>query len=168
MTSPSDVTSPISSLNLGSSEQIFASVPSLPALISGASSVCADPEGEFLGRPGFVRPPETVLSTETTPEVLTPPLLSKDSTGTETETPTGTLDDDTIPIPLDADDEGYIGDGDTTRTMDVDDSDSDEGLTMTRSKPKKKFVLESTAMARRGTNASVGSTETAKKVAMDS
>jgi [calcium/calmodulin-dependent protein kinase] kinase len=168
MTSPSDVTSPISSLNLGSSEQIFPSVPSLPALVSGASSVCADPEGEFLGRPGFVRPPETVLSSETTPEVLTPPLLSKHSTGTETETPTGTIDDDTIPIPLDADDEGYIGDGNTTLKMEDDDSDSDEGLTMTRSKPKKKLALESTAMARRGTNASVGSTETAKKVVMDS
>ena len=115
------------------------------------------------------RPPETVLSSETTPEVLTPPLLSKESTGTETETPTGTLDDDTIPIPLDADDEGYNGDGDMTFTMeDDDDSDSDEGLTMSRSKPKKKLAPESTPMARRGTNASVGSTETAKKVVMDS
>ena len=168
MTSPSDVTSPISSLNLGSSGQIFPSVPSLPALVSGGSSVSADAEDEFLGRPGFVRHPETVLSSETTPEVLTPALLSKDSTGTETETPTGTHDD-TVSIPLDVDEEGYNADGDTTFTMeDDDDSDSDEGLTMTRSKPKKKLLPESTAMARRGTNASVGSTETAKKVVMDS
>jgi hypothetical protein len=166
--SPTDVTSPISSLNLGSSEQIFPSVPSLPALVSGASSVSADPEGEFLGRPGIVRPPETVLSSETTPENLTPPL-SKEPTGEEIDTPRGAVDDDTIPIPLDAEDEGYNGDGDTTFTVeDDDDSDSDEGLTMTRSKPKKKLAAESTPMARRGTNASVGSTETAKKVVMDS
>ena len=169
ITSPSDITSPMSSLNLGSSEQIFPSVPSLPALVSGASSVSADTEGDFLGRPGFVQPPETVLSSDTTPETLTPPLLSKESTGEETETPRGTIDDDTIPIPLDSEDEGYNGDGDTAFTIkDDDDSDSDEGLTMTRSKPKKKLAPESTAMARRGTNASVGSTETAKKVVVES
>jgi [calcium/calmodulin-dependent protein kinase] kinase len=168
LTSPSDITSPISSVNLGSSEQIFPSNPSLPALISGASSVSADTEGEFLGRPGCVPQTETVLSSETTPETLTPPLLSKTSTGEETETPK--VDDDTIPIPLDLEDEGYKGDGDTSVTIEDDDSDSDEGLTMTRSKPKKKLPVaeESTAMARRGTNVSVGSTETAKKVVMDS
>ena len=171
VTSPSDMTSPISSLNLGSSEQIFTSVPSLPALISSASSDCPDHEGEFLQRPGFVQVPETILSTAPTPENVTPPLLSKESTGDETETPTGPADDDTIPIPLDAEDEeGYNGDGDTTLPMedDDDDSDSDEGLTMTRSKHKKRLLPQSTAMARRGTNASVGSTETAKKVVMDS
>ena len=169
VTSPSNVTSPISSLNLGSSEQIFRSVPSLPGLVSGASSASGDPEGEFLGRPGYLRRTEPVLSSNTSPETLTPHLLSKESTGEETETPRGTVDDDTIPIPLDADDEGYNGDGDTTLNLeDEDDSDSDEGLTMTQSKPKKKRTLESTAMARRGTNASVGSTDTAKKVAMDS
>lgn len=170
VTSPTDITSPISSLNLGSSEQIFPSVPSLPALISSASSDCPDHEGDFLGRPGFVQAPETILSSETTPETITPPLPSKESTGDETGTPRGTIDDDTIPFPLDAkDEEGYNGDNDTTLTVeDDDDSDSDEGLTMTRSKPKKKFGPESTAMARRGTNASAGSTETAKKVVMDS
>jgi serine/threonine protein kinase len=170
VTSSSDIASPISSLNLGSSEQIFTSVPSLPALISSASSDCPDHEGEFLGRPGFVQVPETVLGSETSAETTTPPLLSKeDSTGYETETPRGTIDDDTIPIPLDVEtEEAYNGDGDTTLPMeDDDDSDSDEGLTMSRSRPAKKLGPESTAMARRGTNASVGSTETAKKVVMD-
>jgi [calcium/calmodulin-dependent protein kinase] kinase len=102
------------------------------------------------------------LSAQTTPETSTPPLPSKDSTG-EAETPRG-IDDGTIPISHDADDEeGYNGDGDTTLPLDDDDSDSDEGLTMMKRKPRKK--LESTTMARRGTNAS---TETAKKVVMDS
>ncbi|KAG0645982.1 Serine threonine-kinase ssp1 [Hyphodiscus hymeniophilus] len=166
--SPVDFTSPISSLNLGSSEQIFTSVPSLPALVSSASSDCPDFEGEFLGRPGFVQIPDTVLSSAPTPETITPPLLSKDSTGDETETQRGTSDEDTIPNPLDGEDEeGYNGDGDHTLPMEDDDSDSDEGLTMTRSKPKKRLIPESTAMARRGTNASVGSTDTAKKVIMD-
>ena len=168
VTSSSDITSPISSLNLGSSEQVFTSVPSLPALISSASSDCPDHEGEFLGRPGFVQVPETILSSAPTPATVTPPLLSKDSTSEETDTPTRSADDDTIPIPLDADDEeGYNGDGDNILLMeDDDDSDSDEGLTMTRSRPKRKAFPDSTAMARRNTNASVGSTDTAKKVVM--
>lgn len=168
VTSPTDVASPISSLALGSSEQIFPSVPSLPALISGASSDCPDLEGDFLGKPGYVQ--ETVLSSHTTPETLTPPVLSKDTTSAETETPTSTVDEDAFPIPLDAaDEDGYVGDNDATLTVDDDDddSDSDEGLTMMKSKPKKKLNLESTAMARRGTNGSVGSTGTAKKMVMD-
>ena len=55
------MTSPISSINyssvnLGStSDQPFPSDPSLPTLISGASSVSADNEGDFLAYPGVVR-----------------------------------------------------------------------------------------------------------------
>jgi [calcium/calmodulin-dependent protein kinase] kinase len=154
-TSPSDATSPISSVNLSSQERIFPSVPSLPALISGASSVSADPEGEFLQRPGFIRP--EVATAHSTPETLTPPALSKQST---IDSPTTMEADDTILLSPDVDDEGYNGETDTVADQE-DDSDSDEGLTMTRRKPKK------TVLPRRGTNASVGSTETAKKVMMD-
>jgi [calcium/calmodulin-dependent protein kinase] kinase len=158
-TSPSDVTSPISSVNLGAQEQYFPSVPSLPALISGASSVSADQEGEMLQRPGV---PETV---ENTSDSLTPPALSKHSTG-EVKTPITSIDHDAIQLSPDTDEEGYNGDGDTSLAADDDDSDSDEGLTMTRRKPKARLG-HGGATARRGTNASVGSTDTAKKVSMD-
>ena len=156
LASPSDVTSPISSATLGSSEQFFPSVPSLPALVSSGSSVCADPEGEFLQYPGVVSQPQTVLSTESTPETISPPLLSKQSSNegpTETEIANMDL----------VDEEGYNGDGDTL-TIDDDDSDSDEGLTMTRRKPTTSAPLP---LARRGTNNSARSTDTAKKVTME-
>lgn len=152
VTSPSDLTSPISSVNLSGQEQVFPSVPSLPALISSGSSVCADPEGDFLQHPGIVQ------SSGGTPETLTPPMLSKQESQ-DSDTPTNSID----AITVDVDDEGYNGDGDTlTVDNEDDDSDSDEGLTMTRRKPQPKAT-----MPRRGTNASVGSTETAKKVVMD-
>jgi len=160
VTSPSDLTSPISSVNLSGQEQPFPSVPSLPALVSSGSSVCADAEGDFLQRPGVVSPLQAVLSPGSTPETLTPPIPSKRASD-EAERCAGSLDD----MAYDVDEEGYNGDGDTTFTLDDDDddSDSDEGLTMTRRKPAAKL-----AMPRRGTNASVGSTDTAKKVVMDS
>jgi [calcium/calmodulin-dependent protein kinase] kinase len=171
LTSPSDITSPISSDNLGSQEQFFPSVPSLPALISGASSVSADPEGEMLQLPGVVQQPEAGfnLTAESTPESLTPPSLSKQASA-EVETPSAEPPDDAIVLSPEADDEGYNGDGDNIE--DDDDSDSDEGLTMTRRKPKMQSPLEGKLdlkkIERRGTNASVGSTETAKKFVIDS
>lgn len=157
VTSPSDLTSPISSVNLSGQEQTFPSEPSLPALVSSGSSICADAEGDFLQRPGSPAPAHTVFTSDSTPETLTPPLLSKQDSLDEGTTPTGILD---------VDEEGYNGDGDTTLTVEEedDDSDSDEGLTMTRRKPASKVGV---AMARRDTNASVGSTDTAKKVALD-
>ncbi|RDW91620.1 kinase-like protein [Coleophoma crateriformis] len=165
LTSPSDMTSPVSSVNIGSQEQSFASVPSLPALVSSASSDCADPEGEFLQRPGIVTAPESVLSVESSPDTMTPPNLSKEHS-IEGDTPTGSLRmrvpmEETSAFPVHDIDEGYNGDGDGPCADDGDDSDSDEGLTMMRKKPKAKATT-----TRRGTNASVGSTETAKKVIM--
>ncbi|KAH7408057.1 hypothetical protein BKA64DRAFT_572445 [Cadophora sp. MPI-SDFR-AT-0126] len=172
-TSPSNVTSPISSVNLGSQEQFYPSVPSLPALISGSSSVSADPEGDMLQCPGIVQLPEYVITGENTPEAQTPPSLSK-QVSSDVETPTA--HEDAIALSPE-EDEGYNGDGDNTYAAeDDDDSDSDEGLTMTRKKPKPKSTVLSTdnpmkielrKSERRGTNASVGSTETAKKVVMD-
>lgn len=173
----SNVTSPISSVNMGSTEQFYPTVPSLPslpALISSASSVSADPEGDMLHNPSFVNQSEHAFTGENTPEARTPPSLSK-QVSTDTDTPVPTIIDDAIILSADEDD-GYNGDGDTTFTADAeeDDSDSDEGLTMTRRKPKSstasdtppaKAVLRK--LERRGTNASVGSTETAKKVVID-
>jgi serine/threonine protein kinase len=158
MTSPSDATSPISSINLGSTEQFYPSVPSLPALISGASSVSADPEGEMLQRPGVPQHPDHTFTGYDTPDSVTPPALSKESTGM---------------LP-DEEDDGYNGDKDPDMTCtmgDDSDSDSDEGLTMGKRKPAKKSPSGDKSgfkrLERRGTNNSVGSTETAKKVVME-
>jgi [calcium/calmodulin-dependent protein kinase] kinase len=160
MTSPSDIASPVSSVTLGSHGQFFASVPSLPALVSSSSSICADPEGDFLQQPGVIPQPSTDLSAGSTPETLTPSLISKRASH-ETETPT-------VPeksVSIDLDEEGYNGDGDTAYTVgDDDDSDSDEGLTMTR---KKRPISPKPSIARRGTAESSGSAETAKKVVID-
>jgi len=165
--SPGTLVSPISSVNLSSQEQFFPSVPSLPALVSSSSSVCADPEGDFLQHPGIVpQSQQTVLSPGHTPESLTPPTLSKQSSRDE-ETSTASIGEEVEigdAVQIDVDEEGYNGDGDTTLTADDDDddSDSDEGIMMGGRKPAKKLVI-----GRRGTNASAGSTETAKKVDLE-
>jgi serine/threonine protein kinase len=167
ITSPSDMTSPISSMNyssvnLGStSDQPFPSDPSLPTLISGASSVSADNEGDFLAHPGVVR--DSAEATGDTPDTLTPPSLSKEPSH-DSELPNEHKNITTLPIVAD-EDEGYNADGDLAIKTEDDDSDSDEGLTMSRKKkpPKPKH---SGTLVRRDTNASVGSTETAKKVSM--
>lgn len=60
LTSPSETTSPVATAPASkpTSEKIlaFQSDPSLPALMSNASSVSADMEGELLGKPGVVSP----------------------------------------------------------------------------------------------------------------
>ncbi|GAP85675.1 putative serine threonine-protein kinase ssp1 [Rosellinia necatrix] len=71
-TSPSAVASPISIDNLP--QQIFRSDPSLPALLSGASSVSADAEGDFLLKPGSLDRPSLIDTTDS----LTPPALGKE------------------------------------------------------------------------------------------
>jgi [calcium/calmodulin-dependent protein kinase] kinase len=74
----------------------------------------------------------------------------------------------------DEEDDGYHGDGDadTACTVDEDsDSDSDDCLTMVKRKPAKKSPVSDRSslkrLERRGTNNSVGSTETAKKIVME-
>lgn len=173
LTSPSEVQSPLSSTTLGSTGQFFPSVPSLPALVSGASSVSADTEGDMLQYPEYVKRAESVVDAENNSDSVTPPAATKQD-GLRLETPTSCPPDNTILLSPD-DDEGYQGDGDPTC---VDDSDSDEGLTMFRKKPKSKtsqpeaqttptIAVETKKLGRRGTNASVGSTETAKKLVID-
>jgi [calcium/calmodulin-dependent protein kinase] kinase len=165
ITSPSDMTSPISSLNyssvnLGStSDQPFPSDPSLPTLISGASSVSADHEGDFLAHPGIVR--DSIDVTGGTPDTLTPSSLSKEPSN-DSELPEH-KNLNTLPVVAD-EDEGYNADGDLAVKTEDDDSDSDEGLTMSQKKPPQS--KRSGMLVRRDTNASVGSTETAKKVFM--
>jgi [calcium/calmodulin-dependent protein kinase] kinase len=94
---------------------------------------------------------------------MTPPALSKEhSQKSEHQDGIGNLT--TLAVVAD-DDEGYTADGDlATKTDDDDDSDSDEGLTMSRKKPSQ--PKRQNTLVRRDTNASVGSTETAKKVSV--
>lgn len=156
ITSPSDIQSSVSSDHLGSQCQTFQSVPSLPALISGASSISADTEGEFLQLPGNVH-------LESPSEAAAPAELSK-QTSIETETEIATLEPDSIPLEADLDNDAYNGDGEAPSATEADDdSDSDEGLMITRKKSRTKSATK----LRRDTNASVGSTDTAKKVAVD-
>lgn len=72
LTSPSAVATPISIENLP--QQSFRSDPSLPALLSGASSVSADAEGDFLLRPGSIDGPSFLDTTDS----ITPPALGKE------------------------------------------------------------------------------------------
>lgn len=161
VTSPSDIASPVSSITLGSHGQFFASVPSLPALVSSSSSICADGEGEFLQQPSIISQSQAALSTGSTPDTLTPsPNYKRDLNDSETPS----ISDKSVTI--DVDEEGYNGDGDTAFTLcDDDDSDSDEGLTMPRKKPQ---ISPKPSIARRGTTGSSGSAETAMKVVIDS
>jgi SNF1-activating kinase 1 len=177
LTSPSELVSPVSMTNCTSKPSsepmlVFQSDPSLPALLSGASSVSADLEGELLGQPGVVNTHADLLETS---DSLTPPALGKDPVAgfpLEHALADGAAMDSGI-IPVKYDTSSVRRDlGSLTpepRPMDDDDdSDSDEGLTMAKSKKKKK-VVEHTgrimfSARRRDTNASIGSTETAKKV----
>ncbi|KAI0116320.1 kinase-like protein [Nemania sp. FL0031] len=166
LTSPSAVTSPISIENLR--QQSFRSDPSLPALLSGASSVSADAEGDFLLKPGSIDQPSLIDTTDS----LTPPALGKEPVEG---------------FPLREDERQYQtvlsrasremststrlssnGDEDS-------DSDSDGGLTM--AKPKRRTIprehpnhsrLGRMANPRRrdtqNSITSIGSTETAKKI----
>ncbi|KAK5656232.1 hypothetical protein OQA88_4993 [Cercophora sp. LCS_1] len=183
LTSPSETASPVYMVNPCAtkdlSDQIaaFQSDPSLPALLSSTSSVSADLEGEFLGNPGV--PKSSVIDTT---DSLTPPALSKEPvSGFPLDAQEDVLQG-AVPVKLDEElvrppivtpaesvtsqEECEDGDGE--------DSDSDEGLTMARRK-KSVAPLESHAMGRlvsgsrrRDTNASIGSTETAKKLVVDS
>lgn len=148
LTSPSDLTSPLSTSNLETSQhQSFASHPSLPTLVSGASSVSADAEGDFLAQPGKV----SVSSANS--DTTTPPALSKQTTIESV---------DATNIDISDDEEGYNADGDRALITEDDDtdSDSDGGLMMGGKKAKPSRERSS----RRDTNISSCSTETAKKV----
>ncbi|GAW14982.1 hypothetical protein ANO14919_043900 [Xylariales sp. No.14919] len=163
------LTSPISIENLP--QQSFRSDPSLPALLSGASSVSADAEGDFLLKPGSLDRPSLIDTTDS----LTPPALEKEPVegfplrldeqyqtllpGAHHQRAASTLSSSTV-----ADDN------------EDSESDSDDGLVM--AKPRRRALPREHASSpifgrvanprRRDTQTSVtsiGSTETAKKIA---
>lgn len=177
-TSPSVVTSPISYTTSASHKDLseavaFQSDPSLPALLSGASSVSADPEGEFLGIPGNPGSLNRGGLLETT-DSLTPPALGKEYITVFTREDS-TLDDPNITT-VRVNDHEADGVGQSTPTPfrsgnDDEDSDSeDEGILMMSRKSKKSNAAKDSPKQvfcrRRNTNASVGSTDTAKKIAL--
>ncbi|KAI0406992.1 hypothetical protein F4802DRAFT_62578 [Xylaria palmicola] len=166
LTSPSAITSPISIEHLP--QQIFRSDPSLPALLSGASSISADAEGDFLLKPGSVDRPSLIDTTDS----LTPPALGK-------EPPEG------FPLRLDEQYQTLLSqtshDMNASALLSPDEgedsgSESDDGITM--AKPKRRPLPREHASSpifgrmanpkRRNTQTSItsiGSTETAKKIA---
>lgn len=177
-TSPSVVTSPVSYTTSASHKDLseamaFQSDPSLPALLSGASSVSADAEGDFLCVPGNPKALDRGNFLETT-DSLTPPALVKEPIAG---------------FPLE---DAALGDSNLTavhikdrgaRSMrqsnptslrvcdDDEDSDSeDEGILMMGRKSKKPNAAKDSPKhvltRRRNTNASVGSTDTAKKISL--
>ncbi|KAK3387467.1 hypothetical protein B0H63DRAFT_521519 [Podospora didyma] len=180
LTSPSESMSPIYVIDQmtmkNSADQIlaFQSDPSLPALLSSTSSVSADLEGEFLGNPGVVERSSVIDTTDS----LTPPAFTK-------EPISGFPIDDDITGAVHHVRLGNAGPRASTamssnsaasqdQQADDEDSDSDEGLVM--AKPKKNGLSKElhsmgrlvSGSRRRDTNASVGSTETAKKFIVDS
>lgn len=172
MTSPCDSSSSPGFTNYpGQSHDspVFRSDPSLPALLSGASSVSADAEGDFLLRPGQVDRTSLIDTTDS----LTPPAMCKERAG---EFPLEPFEDEqhhtvlfqppTLPgkaptsaaaLPPRAIDDDYD-----------DDSDSDEGIVMMARSKRKGPQKELSISRRRDTQTSVGSTDTAKKVLMQS
>lgn len=196
LTSPCEPASPIYGLNTHMTKEVtdqmlaFQSDPSLPALLSSStSSVSADPEGEFLGNPGLVGRSSVTDTTDS----LTPPAFAKESmSGFPLDVQDAVLDG-AVSVKFDVRHRHVLNTQPLAHThahahhLDNDDedsdSDSDDGLVMMAARPRKKMVTTATATAaeltkdlgrlmgsvrRRDTNASVGSTETAKKLVVDS
>lgn len=181
LTSPSETTSPVSSYPPGKNPSdrplTFQSDPSLPALLSGASSMSADLEGEYLGKPGIVDRHPPLLETS---DSLTPPALTKEPSDSfpmdgvfanEPALQSGPLSRDPDHRDLGhSDSTGMTAPGSSDGQDEDDDGDSDEGLLLMASSKKKSPVTpgrrRSLVSRRRDTNMSAASDETARKVAM--
>ncbi|KAH8892001.1 kinase-like protein [Thozetella sp. PMI_491] len=183
LTSPSLTTSPTcasTTVAKDAAEEMlaFQSDPSLPALLSSTSSVSADPEGDFLGNPGIVGQPRSVIDTS---DSLTPPALSKEPmAGFPLEAEEHMMHEHSIggvilPMALDGrpiSSAAPPSSNASVRTVEEDDdSDSDDGLVMGSSKRKSHIKDRASfgkfSARRRDTNASVASTDTAKKLVVD-
>ncbi|KAG8160130.1 hypothetical protein KVR01_009666 [Diaporthe batatas] len=185
-TSPSVVTSPVSYTTSASQKDLretvteqmlaFQSDPSLPALLSGASSVSADPEGDFLGNPGEPKTVSRRAVLETTDSVTPPALAKEPVTGFPLEATE--LDERSETVIVDDHEPESVGNSTPTPPAridddDDDDSDSDDGILMMGHRSKKSNATKGSPNSmgktifrsqRRNTNASVGSTDTAKKL----
>ncbi|UKZ68323.1 uncharacterized protein TrAtP1_009362 [Trichoderma atroviride] len=171
LTSSSETASPVvacpQATNASQRMLAFQSDPSLPALLSGASSVSADLEGELLLRPGTVGPQGAFLDSK---DSLTPPALPKEpvngfpldqvfekNTSMEGVSLRVSTDDTRPPAPTSH-----------PRKEEEEDDDSDEGLLVMMAKPKKRPPVTTRhrpfEARRRDTNMSTASDETARRV----
>jgi [calcium/calmodulin-dependent protein kinase] kinase len=147
-----------------------------------------DAEGDFLGVPGTVSTSSVLETTDS----LTPPALAKGTmTGFPLETPEQLLEDGTVAlalgdpvvpppvagggvrVPVLLQPRPGMVHNDDNNDDDDDESDSDEGLTMAKSTRNKHAKERSRGPVvvrprRRGTNGSVRSTDTAKKMVVQS
>ncbi|KAK8913045.1 hypothetical protein H634G_10336 [Metarhizium anisopliae BRIP 53293] len=177
LTSPSETTSPLHTDPPKSASGrllVFQSDPSLPALLSGASSVSADMEAEHLARSGSGG---QTCRYEGSSEAITPPALVKEPASgfpmTSMFKHSQSLGgDSSLHLQLEHDRTHTPEDMDS-RTPRVDeDEDSDEGIfLMTKSKKKASPTSASHSSRpfeakRRDTGASTASDETAKKVSV--
>ncbi|KAJ4261679.1 hypothetical protein NW762_007117 [Fusarium torreyae] len=176
-TSPSEVTSPVSAIpsTASTSERMlaFQSDPSLPALLSGASSVSADMEAELLCKPGIVSAHPQWLETT---DSLTPPAFDKEPTAgfpiNQVYGNPPAMDSGSLAVHL----EGGARDSVTSTPVarpveddfdDDDDDGSDDGILLmakAKKKPTQSTPRPPFNPRRRDTNISIASTETAKKV----
>ncbi|KAM5343173.1 hypothetical protein ACJ41O_014139 [Fusarium nematophilum] len=180
-TSPSEVTSPVSALpsTASTSERmlVFQSDPSLPALLSGASSVSADMEAELLGKPGIVSAHPNLLETT---DSLTPPAMHKEPAAgfpieQVFENPPA-MQSGPLAVHLDNGARDSVTSTPVARPVedDFDEDGSDDGILLMAKTKKKSMppVSNSSRPAafnprRRDTNISIASTETAKKISVN-
>lgn len=180
LTSPSEVTSPVSALpptaNTSERMLVFQSDPSLPALLSGASSVSADMEAELLGKPGIVSAnPGLLESTDS----LTPPAMNKEPVSgfpiDQVFAHGPGMASGQLALHFDEGPRDSVTSTPVVRPADDydDDDGSDDGILL-MAKSKKKAMPSTSGLPRpatfnprrRDTNISIASTETAKKVSV--
>ncbi|OAQ69748.1 serine/threonine-protein kinase ssp1 [Pochonia chlamydosporia 170] len=177
LTSPSETTSPVHAeppKTASAQMLVFQSDPSLPALLSGASSVSADMEAELLARAGASG---QVSRHEGSSEAITPPALVKEPANGFPMTPmfehSQSMGSDSLRLQLDDDSKTHSPEDMDSPTPHVDeDEDSDDGIFL-MAKSKKKASPTSASQSprpfearRRDTGASTASNETAKKVSV--
>ncbi|ODA78118.1 hypothetical protein RJ55_06721 [Drechmeria coniospora] len=173
LTSPSEATSPVAvdapPKQASQSMLVIQSDPSLPALLSGSSSVSADIEGELLGRPGVVTGGPRRLDAD-----APPPAMAKAAAGMAQsfgKLPTTNSGSLKLRIEPDAPE---VESADTlepdSRLADDDDDDgSDDGiLLMAKARQRTPILPKGLPLSfeskRRDTDASIASNETAKKI----
>ncbi|QYT03734.1 Serine/threonine protein kinase [Trichoderma simmonsii] len=175
LTSPSETASPVAACPPANSASqrmlVFQSDPSLPALLSGASSVSADLEGELLLRPGNVDPQATFLQTK---DSLTPPALGKEPVGgfpiDQVFAHHSSMEGVPLQVKIDgppASDNHATSHQHRKHDEEDNDDDSDEGLLL-MAKAKKRPPVTTRhrpfEARRRDTNMSTASDETARRV----
>ncbi|OAQ88937.1 serine/threonine-protein kinase ssp1 [Purpureocillium lilacinum] len=172
LTSPSETTSPVATdippKNAPHHMLIYQSDPSLPALLSGASSISADIEGELLCKPGVVnsRSPRLDSSDQT------PPALAKDALAMDQDRvfENGTaMESGPLHIPA-AEPKSPSTVAADSHPDDADEDGSDDDILVMAKSRKRTSLLPRAPTSRpfeakrRDTGASTASNETAKKV----